>query len=103
MRPPARAWLSLAGFVAAADAWLIYKANRTGDSYRYATMSNAFGEALAHPKRRWYVIVSWGVLTAHLFGRFLPRWTRHIDPIGLLANTFARWLGQNRREAARRG
>lgn len=85
MRPPARAWVTLAVFVTAADAWLIYRSNKTKDTTKYATMSTAFGDALKHPKRRWYVMVSWVVLTAHLFGVFLLQWMKNLDPIGALA------------------
>lgn len=62
-------WLLLAGYVAAYDTWAL----KTGRE----TLSSAFGRSLRHPIRRWPTLMTWGVITLHLFGR-LPTW---LDPL----------------------
>lgn len=90
MRPSAKAWLGLTGYVVVADTYLIRRAKRTGDHSKYATMSVAFGDGLTHPRKRWVVMTCWAVLTAHLFGVFFPKWMRQFDPIGFIARLIAR-------------
>lgn len=70
--------------VATADVLLI----RSGK----ATMSEVFGDALRHPRKRWMVLVAWLVLSLHLFGNILPRAAtpiKRLDPIGALARLIA--------------
>lgn len=60
MRVGTAGWIGLAAYVAGWD-W-----------FASEELSTAFGRALAHPVRRWPVIVAWTVTTAHLF-RLIPR------------------------------
>lgn len=53
------------------------------------TLSEVFGDALKHPIKRWPVIVTWGLVTSHLFGEMMPEPLRSklgpYDPIGYVA------------------
>ena len=73
--------MGLTFYVAIYDAWLL--------RHRRMTLSQVFGNALKHPRRRFTVIGIWGVLTLHLFGEMLPGFMRErlgkYDPIGILA------------------
>lgn len=83
-RPGFYAWMGMIGFAGFADYWLI----RHGD----ATMSAVWGDAIAHPARRWPLLLGWVILTLHLFGRILPGSLQPLskyDPIGLLARKIA--------------
>lgn len=80
IRPGGRAWIELALFVSLRDSLLIYR--------KQATMSEVFGDALQHPIRRWPTVVSWCVITLHLFGCMIPEklcFVKKFDPIGALA------------------
>lgn len=84
MRKGAVAWIGVAGGVIAADYWLLYN--------NFDTMSIVFGDALADPRRGWFVLAAWGLLTAHLFADQLnlpEEWARY-DPIGFLARKVPR-------------
>lgn len=54
-------------------------------------MSTVFGDALSHPIKRWPVIGTWGLLTAHLFANLLPipEGIKKYDPIGWAAKLIA--------------
>lgn len=86
MRPAGWAWIALAGYVAVVDSLLLRKHKKYG--LPYCSMSEAFGDALRHPVRRWPVTTVWTILTLHLFGCLLPGppgfWSA-IDPISYLA------------------
>lgn len=80
VKPGGWCWLIMATQVSAMDFWLIYK--------QKSTMSEVFGAALRHPLRRWPIILSWTILTLHLFSCIMPIWMtklKHIDPIGIAA------------------
>lgn len=67
-------WIGLAAYVLSTDSYALASGKET--------LSEAFGRAMMHPKRRWFVIVSWLLTTKHLFfRRFIP-W---LDPFGLIA------------------
>lgn len=70
LSPGAAGWVSVAAVVVAAE--LI-------DT---RTMSEAFRAASRHPVAGPVVLVTWAVLTGHLFGTIPPRY----DPIHLAAN-----------------
>lgn len=83
IRPGGWAWIGLTGYVLVADGALIKSDN--------STMSEVFGDALKHPRRRWPVMLAWSLLTLHLFGNLLPRWfepLKKLDPIGWVARLF---------------
>lgn len=81
LRPGARGWIATAAFITVVDWWLI--------RHNHDTLSTVFGESLHHPLQRWPVMVTWAVITIHLFSGLLPvRWRhrmRKLDPLGLLA------------------
>ncbi len=80
LRPATYAWFGLVGFVTTADFHLI--------KHNYDTMSCVWGDSLCHPIKRWPLILSWVILTLHLFGRILPdrvQWIKKYDPIGFVA------------------
>lgn len=83
LRSGTKAWIGLTVYVIAADAALIRN--------RKETMSTVFGDALVHPLRRWPVILTWGILTAHLFSNLipLPESIKRYDPIGAAARLIA--------------
>lgn len=58
------------------------------DAFASETLSTAFDRGLQHPSKRPVVIVTWCLVTAHLFGRFLPTRVRRADPI----TAVARWV-----------
>lgn len=90
LKPSGYAWLGLVIYVTCIDILLLRLKKRHGQPYR--SMSEAFGEALKHPWKRWPIIVSWGVLTLHLFGVFIPdkfEKFKNLDPIGFIANMVA--------------
>lgn len=71
-------WAGLAAYVLGVDIYAL----STGRE----TLTEAFGRALVHPKRRWLVSVSWALTTKHLFfKRFLP-W---LDPFALIGLSLA--------------
>lgn len=83
-RPGLYAWFGMVGFAGFADYWLI--------KHHHDTMSAVWGDAISHPVRRWPLLVSWIVLTLHLFGRILPECVQPLgkyDPIGYLARKIA--------------
>lgn len=67
-------WLSLVGLIVGADFYALW----TGKE----TFTEALGRALENPKRRWLVILSWSIVTKHLFAN---RYFKYLDPIGVLA------------------
>lgn len=85
VRPSGYAWMGLAAYVAAVDILLLKAKKSRG--HPYCSMSEGFGDALAHPIRRWLVIMVWAIVTLHLFGPVLPGSDRlsKYDPIGRLA------------------
>lgn len=53
-------WLGLGAYIVAYDTWAILRGHQT--------LSSAFYEALRHPTRKWYVVLAWAALSAHLYG-----------------------------------
>lgn len=81
MRTPpftARGWTGLALYVLAYDTWAL--------ATRRDTLSTVFRRSVAHPIRRWPVILTCAVTILHLFGR-LPDW---IDPFHQYGTLLAR-------------
>lgn len=64
-----KAWMGLATYVAAWDIWAVHSGRET--------LSMAFYKGLAHPVKRWRVVLLWTYVTAHLFSWIPPRW----DPL----------------------
>jgi len=90
LKPSGLAWVGLVVYVTIIDILLLKMKQIKGNPYR--SMSEAFGEALKHPWKRWPIIISWSVLTLHLFGTFIPdKFTalKRFDPIGFVANKVA--------------
>lgn len=90
LKPSGLAWVGLVVYVTIIDILLLKMKQIKGHPYR--SMSEAFGEALQHPRKRWPIIISWGVLTLHLFGTFIPDkfiTLKKLDPIGWIANRVA--------------
>lgn len=86
LRPSGWAWFGLASYVAVVDAILLRLKKTHGEPY--CSMSEGFGDALAHPAKRWPVIAIWSILTVHLFGHFIPQRLEKIkslDPLGFIA------------------
>lgn len=79
--PGGKCWIVMATGIAAMDVYLI----RRG----HATMSECFGQAVSHPRRKWFVIAAWGYITLHLFGGFLPPTVKGYDPLGYIASLLA--------------
>jgi hypothetical protein len=77
IRPAGWCWIGLAAGVAVADVILIRK--------EQATMSEVFGDRLAHQTHRWLLAAAWVGLTAHLFGKVIPEELHGLDPISHLA------------------
>lgn len=61
IRPAARAWIGLTGYIIAADVVLILT------DPDHETMSSAFRDAIRHPIHRIPIILAWSYVTAHLF------------------------------------
>ena len=59
-----KAWIGLAGYVVAYDAWAMITGRET--------LTSSFYRALDSPIRRWPTVMAWGYLTGHLFGA-IPR------------------------------
>lgn len=70
LRPAGWAWIGLAAYVVVIDSLLLRKHKTHG--LPYCSMSEAFGDMLRHPAKRWPVTAVWTMLTLHLFGYFLP-------------------------------
>ena len=90
LKPSGFAWVGLVAYVTVIDIVLLKMKQSKG--YPYRSMSEAFGEALKHPWKRWPIIISWFVLTLHLFGTFIPnkfQKLKKLDPIGWVANKVA--------------
>jgi len=79
LRPAGWCWLGLSIYVVTADTFLIVQ-ERKGKE-QYCTMSTSFRYALAHPIKRWPVILIWGLVTFHLFDWFFPEQIRKYEPI----------------------
>ena len=54
-----KAWLGLAAYIAAYDAWAVIT--------RRETLSTAYYRAVLDPRRRWPTVIFWAILSAHLF------------------------------------
>lgn len=80
-RPAIIGWSAIAAWVAVYDPWAIRNGHRT--------LSEAFGDALRHPIKKWPVLAIWGYLTLHLFGILLPKPIRTaltpLDPLARIA------------------
>jgi len=86
IRPSGLAWFGLVLYVSVVDIFLLKKKQTFGNPY--CSMSEAFGDAVKHPKKRWPIISIWGILTIHLFGVLLPNkfeFLKKLDPIGFIA------------------
>lgn len=91
VRPSGVAWFGLVIYVSIIDIFLLKKKQVVGQPY--CSMSEAFGDALRHPRKRWPIIAIWGVLTVHLFGVLIPSkfdFIKKLDPIGFLARKIAK-------------
>ena len=77
-KPASYAWTGLVGYVIAADVVLVTFERKGLEGF--GTMSSAFRDSLAHPVKRWPVIVAWGLLTFHLFDFFFPERVRRVEP-----------------------
>ncbi len=77
-KPASIAWAGLVGYVVTADVVLVTFERKGAE--RFGTMSAAFRDSLAHPIKRWPVIVAWGLLTFHLFDFFFPERVRRVEP-----------------------
>lgn len=95
-KPAHLAWLGLTVYVVGVDTLLIIH-ERKGKKEFY-TMSTAFRSALAHPVRRWPVIVAWTLLTLHLFDFFFPEKIRQYDPVRLVGGRVAARRSQEESE-----
>lgn len=73
MREGDKAWVGLAAYVVAYDAWAMVTGRET--------LSSAFARAVAHPKARWVTIAAWATLTGHLFQLIPQKW----DPLRRMA------------------
>lgn len=81
-------WVGIAGVVTVVDGVALHL-EATGRVIEAPTMSRSFFLATRHPVRRWPVLVSWLVLTVHLF-------TTWNDPIRRLAGRVQRAMTGNR-------
>ena len=77
-KPASYAWTGLVGYVIVADVVLVTFERKGLEGF--GTMSSAFRDSLAHPVKRWPVIVAWGLLTFHLFDFFFPERVRRVEP-----------------------
>lgn len=84
--PAGWCWGGLVGYVLIADSFLIKK-SKSGQTHYY-TMSTAFRESLAHPIKRWPIMMLWGLLTFHLFDFFFPDKVKQYEPIRFIGNKF---------------
>lgn len=64
-----KAWVGLAAYVLAWDAYAHYTGRET--------LSQAFYKGLSHPVKRWRVVILWVYVTAHLFKWIPDKW----DPL----------------------
>lgn len=96
LRPGTWGWVGLVGYVAAVDGYLIYRQARGRPEY--CTMSTSFKEALDRPWRRWQLLLSWFIVTVHLFPVVLPAKYRKYEPIqfvgGVVSGAVARAAGR---------
>ena len=86
IRPAGWAWIGLVAYVAVVDTILLRLHRKRG--LPYCTLSEAFGDALKHPIKRFPLIFAWFLLTLHLFGCLIPErfnFLKKLDPIGYLA------------------
>lgn len=90
LRPAGYAWLGLTVYVLASDTLLVVQERR--GKADYYTMSSSFRYALAHPVRRWPVILMWLILTFHLFDFFFPPSIRRFEPVGALGRFGAKLI-----------
>jgi len=67
-------WLLLVGLILGGDVFALWTGRET--------FTEALGRALEHPRRRWLVILSWTIVTKHLF---LNEHFKYLDPIGVMA------------------
>jgi len=88
IKPAGYCWLGLSLYVVSADMFLIV--NERKDSEKYYTMSSAFRDALAHPIKRWPVILMWLGLTFHLFDFFFPEHIKKYEPVRLIGTRIAK-------------
>ena len=87
LRPSGWAWFGLVVYVTGVDIFLLKLKKKRGHPYR--SMSEAFGEALHHPVKKFPIIICWIILTLHLFGTLIPKRfekLKNLDPIGFIAN-----------------
>ena len=82
IRPGGWAWIALPFVIGLVD-WALIRSNNK-------TMSEVFGDSLAHPVKRFPVVLVWTVLTLHLFSELIPAKLRLIlkrfDPISGIAH-----------------
>ena len=69
-----KAWVALTAGIVGYDVWAMLNNKET--------MSAAFGRAIDHPRKRWIVIVCWGLTTKHLF---VNQVLHKYDPFNILA------------------
>lgn len=74
-------WAGLAVYVLAYDTWALAR--------RRDTLSTVFRRSLAHPIRRWPVVVTSGITILHLYGR-IPAFMDPFHQYGVLLSHFAR-------------
>ena len=82
IRPAGWCWLGLSLYIISADTFLIVK-ERKGHA-QYCTMSTSFRDSLAHPIKRWPIILIWIGITFHLFDFFFPEPIRKYEPARLI-------------------
>ncbi len=86
LRPGGWAWVGLAFYVTIVDVVLIKLHQKHGQPY--TSMSEVFGDGVKHPINRWPLMLTWTLITLHLFGHLIPdRFSafKKLDPIGFLA------------------
>jgi len=86
IRPSGVAWFGLVVYISIVDIFLLKKKQLIGSPY--CSMSEAFGDALQHPKKRSPIILIWSIITIHLFGVLLPskfKFLKKLDPISFIA------------------
>lgn len=67
-------WFGLACYVLCVDIFALLTGRET--------LSEAFGRAVSHPRRRWLATLSWLFTTKHLF---FPKFLSWLDPFALMA------------------
>jgi hypothetical protein len=90
LRPAGYCWLGLTVYVVGADTFLVLQEHR--GKADYYTMSSAFRYSLAHPVKRWPVILMWLFLTFHLFDFFFPPQIRRFEPVGACGRASAKFV-----------